>query len=84
MTTTYRAFAGTGSRTFRLAGTRGASRLPEHDPPETPELYLSPNTVKTHLRHACQKPGTHSRHEAVQRAWAIGLVTRSCRGGDIW
>jgi LuxR family transcriptional regulator, maltose regulon positive regulatory protein len=210
MTATYRAFEGTGSRTFRLAGTCGASRLPEHDPPETPtalapvrgssvprahllravaalleviaddapgdpdaavapehhfglaepdrvrvpalisvalglherhagrtpaeaalvpemadlpgeaarpapgeparpgepftdsetrvlrylpshmsapeiaaELCLSPNTVKTHLRHVYQKLGTHSRHEAVQRAQAIGLVTRSSRGGDI-
>jgi len=212
MTTTYRAFAGTGSRTFRLAGTRGASRLPEHDPPETPaalapvrgssvprahllravaalleviaddapgdldaavaaehhlglaepdrvlvpalisvalglherhagrtpaeaalvpamadlpgeatgpapppggparpgeplthsetrvlrylpthmsaleiaaELCLSPNTLETHLRHVYQKLGAHSRHEAVQRAQAIGLLTRSSRGGDI-
>ena len=203
MTTTYRAFGRTGSRTFRLAGTRGGSRLPEHDPPETlaalapradllravaalldaiaddarghpdaaavasehhlgraepdrvlvpaliraasglherhagrpaaetalapamadlpgaatgpapppgepawpgeplthsetrvlrylpthlsapqivAELCLSPNTVKTHLRHVYQKLGTHSRHEAVQRAQAIGLVTQSSRG----
>ena len=202
MTTTYRAFEGTGSRTFRLAGTRGGSRLPEHDPPETlaalvpradllravaalleviaddapgdpdaavasehhlgraepdrvlvpvliraasglherhagrsaaetalapamadlpgaatgpapppgepawpreplthsetrvlrylpthlsapeiaAELCLSPNTVKTHLRHVYHKLGTHSRHEAVQRAQAIGLFTQSSRG----
>lgn len=203
MTTTYRAFGSTGSRTFRLAGTRRGPPLPQHDPPETPaalapradllravaalldaiaddarghpdaaavaaehdpglaepdrvlvpaliraasglherhagrpaaetalvpemadlpgaatgparppgeaawpgepltrsetrvlrylpthlsapqiaaELCLSPNTVKTHLRHVYQKLGTHSRHEAVQRARAIGLVTPSSRG----
>jgi LuxR family transcriptional regulator, maltose regulon positive regulatory protein len=41
------------------------------------ELYLSANTVKTHLRHLDRKPGAHSRLEAVQRARAIGLLAVS-------
>ena len=40
------------------------------------DLYLSANTVRTHLRHLYRKLGAHSRHEAVQRARAIGLLTR--------
>jgi LuxR family transcriptional regulator, maltose regulon positive regulatory protein len=43
------------------------------------ELYLSANTVKTHLRHLYRKLGAHSRQEAVQRACAIGLLTVSSR-----
>ena len=43
------------------------------------ELYLSANTVKTHLRHLYRKLGAHSRHEAVQRARAIGLLKASSR-----
>jgi DNA-binding CsgD family transcriptional regulator len=43
------------------------------------ELYLSANTVKTHLRHLYRKLGAHSRQEAVQRARAIGLLTGSSR-----
>src|SRR5690348_1869332 len=41
MTTTDRAFEGTGSRTFRLAGTRGGSGLPEYDPPKTLAALVS-------------------------------------------
>jgi LuxR family transcriptional regulator, maltose regulon positive regulatory protein len=65
--------------------TRVLRYLPTHmsAPEIAAELYLSPNTVKTHLRHVYRKLGAHSRHEAVQRAWAIGLVTQSSRGGDI-
>jgi LuxR family maltose regulon positive regulatory protein len=40
------------------------------------DLYLSANTVRTHQRHLYRKLGAHSRHEAVQRARAIGLLTR--------
>jgi LuxR family maltose regulon positive regulatory protein len=43
------------------------------------ELYLSANTVRTHLRHLYRKLGAHSRQEAVQRARVIGLLTGSCR-----
>ena len=41
------------------------------------ELFLSPNTVKTHQRHLYRKLGAHSRREAVQRARAVGLLAGS-------
>ena len=44
------------------------------------DLYLSANTVRTHLRHLYRKLGAHSRPEAVRRARAIGLLTTSSRG----
>jgi LuxR family transcriptional regulator, maltose regulon positive regulatory protein len=38
------------------------------------ELYLSVNTVKTHMRHVYDKLGAHRRHEAVEQARALGLL----------
>ena len=43
------------------------------------EMYLSVNTVKTHLRHLYDKLGAHRRHEAVERARALGLLAPSPR-----
>jgi LuxR family transcriptional regulator, maltose regulon positive regulatory protein len=41
------------------------------------ELFLSWYTVKTHMRHVYTKLGTHSRHETVDRARALGLLAPS-------
>ncbi len=43
------------------------------------ELYVSPNTVKTHVRHLFAKLGTHRRGEAVARARALGLLAPAGR-----
>jgi LuxR family transcriptional regulator, maltose regulon positive regulatory protein len=43
------------------------------------ELFLSVNTVNTHRRHVYTKLGVHSRHEAVDRARALGLLAPSAR-----
>jgi LuxR family maltose regulon positive regulatory protein len=37
-------------------------------------LYISVNTVRSHLRHIYQKLDVHSREEAVQRAQTLGLL----------
>jgi LuxR family transcriptional regulator, maltose regulon positive regulatory protein len=56
--------------------------LPTHlNAPEIArELYVSPNTVKTHIRNLYAKLGTHSRAEAVERARALGLLAPSGTG----
>jgi LuxR family maltose regulon positive regulatory protein len=41
------------------------------------ELYLSVNTVRTHVRHVYEKLDVHRRHEAVDRARALGLIAPS-------
>jgi DNA-binding CsgD family transcriptional regulator len=38
------------------------------------QLYLSVNTVRTHMRHLYDKLDAHRRHEAVERARALGLL----------
>jgi LuxR family maltose regulon positive regulatory protein len=43
------------------------------------ELYVSPNTVKTHVRHLYAKLGTHQRSEAVARARTLGLLAPAAR-----
>jgi LuxR family maltose regulon positive regulatory protein len=43
------------------------------------ELYLSVNTVKTHMRHLYDKLGAHRRHEAVEQARTLGLLASSPR-----
>jgi len=39
------------------------------------ELYVSVNTVRTHMRHLYDKLGVHRRLEAINRARALGLLT---------
>jgi LuxR family transcriptional regulator, maltose regulon positive regulatory protein len=46
------------------------------------ELYLSHNTVRTHLRHLYAKLGTHRRAEAVARGRALGLLAPSPHRGQ--
>ena len=43
------------------------------------QLYLSQNTIRTHMRHMYDKLGAHRRHEAVERAQALGLLATSSR-----
>jgi LuxR family maltose regulon positive regulatory protein len=41
------------------------------------ELYVSLNTVRTHMRHLYEKLGTHTRADTVGRARALGLLAPS-------
>jgi LuxR family maltose regulon positive regulatory protein len=41
------------------------------------ELYVSTNTVRTHMRHVYEKFGTHTRSDTVARARALGLLAPS-------
>jgi len=41
------------------------------------ELFVSHNTVRTHMRHLYAKLGTHRRADTVARARALGLLAPS-------
>ena len=43
------------------------------------ELFVSTNTIRTHLRHIYAKLGAHGRGEAVARARGLGLLAPSHR-----
>jgi LuxR family maltose regulon positive regulatory protein len=43
------------------------------------ELYVSRNTVRTHVKHIYEKLGVHSREQAVERATALGLLGQHSR-----
>lgn len=43
------------------------------------ELCVSPNTVRTHIRHIYAKLDVHDRDEAVSRGRELGLLARSWR-----
>jgi LuxR family maltose regulon positive regulatory protein len=38
-------------------------------------LYITPNTVKTHVLHIYRKLGVERRGEALRRARELGLIT---------
>ena len=44
------------------------------------EMFLSVNTVKTHMRKLYSKLDVHTRADAVQRGRALGLLAPSRRG----
>ena len=44
------------------------------------ELSVSPNTVKTHIKHLYAKFGTHHRAGAVETARALGLLAPAGAG----
>jgi LuxR family transcriptional regulator, maltose regulon positive regulatory protein len=74
-----------GPRRLREPLSRAEARVLRYLPTKlsTPEiageLYLSVNTVKTHMRHLYDKLGVHRRHEAVEQARALGLLAPSPR-----
>jgi LuxR family transcriptional regulator, maltose regulon positive regulatory protein len=43
------------------------------------ELFVSTNTIRTHLRHIYAKLGAHGRADAVARARQLGLLAPSLR-----
>jgi LuxR family maltose regulon positive regulatory protein len=61
--------------------TRILRYLPTHltGPEIANELSVSLNTVSTHMQHLYAKLGVHRRHEAVDRARALGLLAPPAR-----
>jgi LuxR family maltose regulon positive regulatory protein len=45
------------------------------------ELYVSVNTVKTHVKHLYDKLDVRTRRQAVERARALGLLPHRSRTG---
>jgi DNA-binding CsgD family transcriptional regulator len=41
------------------------------------EMFISVNTVRSHVRSVMRKMGVSRRNEAVRRAWELGLLQRS-------
>jgi LuxR family transcriptional regulator, maltose regulon positive regulatory protein len=48
------------------------------------QLYLSANTVRTHMRHLYEKLNVHRRHEAVDWARALGLLAPAIQEDISW
>jgi LuxR family transcriptional regulator, maltose regulon positive regulatory protein len=46
------------------------------------QLHLSVNTVRTHMRHLYDKLDVHQRHDAIERARALGLLASPREGNE--
>jgi LuxR family maltose regulon positive regulatory protein len=59
--------------------------LPTHlsAPQIASELYVSHNTVRTHMRHLYAKLGTHRRSDTIARARVLGLLAPSPLRGQV-
>jgi hypothetical protein len=62
--------AGPGQRRTGLATDLAAPEIAS-------ELFVSVNTIRTHIRHIYAKLGAHCRAEAIERARALGLAAHS-------